>query len=443
MVSQRLALAACAVITACSSHPRHPKPVASTGGAGTSEVTLYRDHAVVAQRVEVVIPPASVARVRVKVAAGVTAEDIYIVDKGELTIRQARVVGGVGSAPPPPPQKKKPAAPSEDDEDETPPKPVPDHERPLVPTEVELEIGGLREGKYVLGVGYDTERITWDAAYTMTTTAARDQATLRGAIAIRNATGLPLHNADVWIVDAEHGPATGRIAERLGSQLVGTEPSSTPIAIPRNLGRADLVDGDTRIELLANAPPRKMRSVLVYDPIGTKLDHGGAAPVRDTALGVHPSASPRVTESFEVVRDIATSAGLPAGPVRLLERHADGSLALLGQARLFDIATRIADVDTVAVGTAEGVTGKRERRELTIDDDTKRLVEEFVVTIENKRDRPVEVVLHEHLYRGQNWTLAYQSAPVATKEGPQQISLRLVAPSKGQSKILYVVVYTW
>lgn len=432
MVSRCAALVA--IAAACGPRPR-PGPPAHASKAGTSEVTLYRDHAVVTQRIAVVIPPAATATVRIKVAAGVSAEDVYIVDKGELTIREAHMAGAPPHRPAPIVKLPQPV----DGED------APLHERPLAPAEVELVIGGLREGSFVLGVGYDTERITWDAAYTMTTTASRDQAVLRGAIAIRNATGIDLRDANVWIVDAEHGPAANRTAERLGTKLVGVEPSTTPLAVPRDLGRVDLVDGDTRIELLPNSPPRKMRAVLVYDPIGTKLDHGGASPVRDASLGVHPTAVSRVTESFEVVRDVAASAGLPAGPVRLLERRSDGSLALLGEARLFDVATRVAAVDTVSVGTADGVTGKRERRELTVDDDQKRLVEEFVVAIENTRERPIEIVVREHLYRGQNWTLAYVSvpAPPEAKEGPQQVALRMIVPPKGKSKLLYVVVYTW
>ena len=77
----------------------------------------------------------------------------------------------------------------------------------------------------------------------------------------------------------------------------------------------------------------------------------------------------RVTESFEVTRDVAATSGLPGGPVRLLERRADGSLAVLGEARLFDAATRVSTVDTIAVGTAHDVTATRERRELTVRDD--------------------------------------------------------------------------
>jgi hypothetical protein len=142
------------------------------------------------------------------------------------------------------------------------------------------------------------------------------------------------------------------------------------------------------------------------------------------------------------MRDKKASEGLPAGPVRLLEQRLDGSLVVLGEARLYDAAARVADVDTIAVGTAELVTGNRERRELTNDPDNNRLVEEFKPTIDNQRAYPVRVLIREHLYRGQNWTLAYHSAPDATKEGPQQIAMRTKVPAKTKANVLYVVVYT-
>jgi hypothetical protein len=87
--------------------------------------------------------------------------------------------------------------------------------------------------------------------------------------------------------------------------------------------------------------------------------------------------------------------------------------------------------------------GTRERRELTIDDENRRIVEEFVITLDNQREAPASVVVREHLYRGQNWTLAYHSAAAASKEGAQQIALRAEVPAKSKLKILYVVVYTW
>src|SRR5205085_12094928 len=162
------------------------------------------------------------------------------------------------------------------------------------------------------------------------------------------------------------GPSITRAADLLATRYAGSEPPTMPAATPRDVGRATIDDGGTGLELLPNAAPRRMRSVLVYDPIGTALDRTSSAPVSDVGLGAGP-ASTRVTESFEVQRDKRAVLGLPAGPVRLLERRADGTLAVLGESRLFEASTLVAEVDTIAIGTADGVTGHRERRDYTYD----------------------------------------------------------------------------
>jgi hypothetical protein len=433
-------------IAACGGRVRAP----GTEAAAPTSVTLYRDRALVAQRLIVDIPPASKATVEIEVAAGIQPDDVFVVDPGELVISDLRVVGGA----PPTTQPVKPVKERDEDDDDDdeedddepdtklalPPRTA---EPPPRPTKIALQVAAPREGRFALRLGYVTDRLTWDAAYTLTTTAERERGVLRGAIAIRNATGIALPDVRLSLVDADHAIARARIAEQLSTRLAKTAASTSPVAVARELGLVDLVEGDTRVELLAPLT-RELRSVLVYDPIGTKLDRNLDYPVRDASLGIHPPASPHVTESFEIVRDRAATAGLPGGPVRLLERHPDGSLTVLGEDRMFDSSTRVADVDTVALGTAEGVTGKRERRELTIDDDNARLAEEFVISIDNRRTRPIEVVLREHLYRHQTWHLAYYSSSVVAKqEGAQQISLRLQVPAKTRSRILYVVVYPW
>ena len=401
------------VLVACGPRPHAETPSNSARSGG--ELVLYRDRALVRQRVEFEVPPAGYATVRARIAAGVEAEDIYVVERDRFTIREIRVPGD----------------------------PQPKEEAPAMPRDIELVIGAPRAGRFAVHLGYLTERIHWEAAYTMTTTAARDRAVVRGALAIRNATGITLQSMDVRVVDAELGPSIQRAAEIQSHSYVGAEPTTTPSAIPRDIGRVDVVDGETRVELLANSKPREMRSVLVYDPVGTDLDRTSAAPVRDIALGADITST-RVTESFEVARDVVATRGLPAGPVRLLERRGDGTLVVLAEARLFDVATRVAQVDTIAVGTANDVTGRRERREYTFDEFRKRLVEEFVITIDNKRPRPVEVVVREHLYRGQNWSIAdpiQSQRPV--KEGPQQFSMRTTVRPQSQAKLFYAVVYTW
>lgn len=420
-----------------ASRPRSP-------AAAHDELTLYRDRALVQQRVVLDIPSAGATTVTAELAAGVDAEEVVLVDRGALTIhaiRGATIHATPVTLPVPLPADEREEEP-EDDEPPAVEPPAPDPLALATPTRIVLDVTAPRGGRYAIQLAYVTDRLPWEAAYTMTTTPARERVTLRGAVTIENRSGIVFRDARVFVIDAELGPWRGRIAERLGAALGGPRASTTPLAEARALGRLDLGPAETRVELLPADPPRPMRSVLVYDPIGTRLDHAAPAPIRDASLGVG-EPSPRVIESFEIPRDPVATAGLPGGAVRLLERSRGGALVLLGEARLFDLATRVAAVDTVAVGVADGVRGRRERRELTIDDDRKRVVEEFVLTIDNRRDRPVEVVLREHLYRGQNWTLAYQTGRDAKKEGPQQISLRTNAPARGTSRILYVVVYTW
>ncbi len=382
--------------------------VVGSAVAPGDEVTLYRDAAFIHQRAEVDVGADKRGHIALEIAAGIDADDVVVPDRGELSIGELHVA-----------------------------------KHGTAPTQLELVVGAPRPGHYAIHVAYLTDLVTWDAAYTMTTTPARERATLRGAVAIANASGIAFANAHVVAIDAEIGNWRGKTMEMLGGKLLGAPPNGVPPPTPRDLGTATLERGETRIEMLAGAPAERMHSVLVYDPIGTKLDNTGSTPIRDASLAMSPPPSTRVTESFEVERDQQLTAGLPGGAVRLLERRGDGSLVVLGEARLFDAATRVAAIDTIAVGTAEGVIAHRERRELTIDEDGKRLVEEFAIAIENARPHPVEVVIHEHLYRSQNWSLAYHSALAAAKEGPQQIALRTTVPAKGQRKVIYVAVYTW
>jgi hypothetical protein len=449
------ALVVGALAAACgSSTPRTAQHRAAPG----DDITLYRDVAVVRQRVTLELP-AMPTTVTVELANGVAADQITLLDRGGVTVTgiHARtdppdedrgVQAGIasadtegegddreGSAEPPPPITLL----YDDDPD---PRNEAARIKVVTPTTLRLDVAAPRAGTYALVIGYTTDKLHWDVAYTMTATPSRDRGELRGALAIRNESGIAFHAESARVIDSELAAWRGKTAEHLAASLVGGTHGSTLPAAPRELGAMTLGNGETRVDLVRDAS-RRLRSVLVYDPIGTKLDNPGPAPLRDIDLGLRPRASTRVTESFEVARDARATAGLPGGPVRLLDRGTDGSLAVLGEARLFDAATRVSEVDTIAVGTAEDVIGTRERREITVDEDNHRIVEEFMITLDNKRAIPVEVLVREHLYRGQNWVLAYHSAPEASKEGPQQISLRTYVPARTKTKLLYVVVYTW
>lgn len=412
------------------------------------DITLFRDQAVIRQRLTLALP-ATRTTVKVELANGVSADQITLLDRGGVTIL------GIHAKTNPSEVSELDDEAADDDIEIDVDQPSPEELRQyglkpdppprlktVKPTELRLDIQAPRAGTYSLVIGYTTDKLRWDVAYTMTATPTRDRGELRGALAIRNETGIAFRAQSARVIDAELVAWRSKTAEHLAASLVGATHSSTVPATPRELGPVQLSSGETRVELFHEAS-RRLRPVLVYDPIGTKFDNPSPEPLRDVELGIRPKASTRVTNAFEIARDARWAAGLPGGPVRLLDRRADDVPAVLGEARLFDASTRVSEMDTIPIETAENVVGTRERREITIDEDKRRIVEEFSITLDNKRATAVEVLVREHLYRGQNWALAYHSAPEAFKEGPQQISMRTRIPPRTKQKLLYVVVYTW
>ena len=68
---------------------------------GTDEITLYRDRALVKQRVEIDVPVAAKATIRVRLPIGIDADDVVVLDRGELIVSELRVVDApTGGAPP-------------------------------------------------------------------------------------------------------------------------------------------------------------------------------------------------------------------------------------------------------------------------------------------------------------------------------------------------------
>jgi hypothetical protein len=328
---------------------------------------------------------------------------------------------------------------------------------------VELEVLGDRDGRVTVEVVYTTRLLSWRADYTLVMDAAVKHAQLHGSLGIDNRTAVRFDDARITLVDAAR-PTRLTAFDRGGR----TEPSRTgPVADPtKPRGEqpvkqiaptetpqttlpfaVDVVAGAQAVSLLAGSHRLPARQTLVYDPVGDDRNHPGATPTRERDHGLDRKGT-AVSQSIDV--DMVAGrvpTGLPAGTVRLLERSRSGELSPLGESRIFERTTSDSDATSpttsVAVGRATSVEGKRSRREYSVDDDAKRLVEEFVIELSNQADHDIEVIVREHMYRGKNWTLSYQSADSVAKEGEQKIAMRQRVPAKGKAQVVYRVVYFW
>lgn len=275
---------------------------------------------------------------------------------------------------------------------------------------------------------YPSDRVTWQASYTLIDDHGRGR--LHGALGLDNRTGRRWARAQLSVLDRSRpaAPPTAAAFEQ------------SAVAVP---GTYAVRPGGQRLDLALRGGALTLKPTLVYDPVGTRLDSATMRPQTDEGYGVErwPSA---VDESLLVDLSRVADGPLPAGPVRVFEVGEGGALVWRGEGRLLPPAADAERYTTVAVGRSPLVTGTRKRTDFAIDHDALRLVEEVTITLHNAGQRPADVLVREHLYRGQCWTLAYHSTgDRVAKEGAQQIGLGVDVPAGGEATVMYRVLYEW
>lgn len=334
---------------------------------------------------------------------------------------------------------------------------------------IDCVIASEQGGKVVLEVTYVTRRLRWTADYTLVMDPAAKRAELHGALGIDNGTGADYAGARITLFDVDRPVQLAAIDQRVPDdpepavsrkvedptkpraeqpsakkaakkKLVETPRTTLPFTV-------DVVAGEQAVSLLDGAPELDAIQTLVFDPVGEDKNLTGKQPIYDRDYGLDRKVT-AVSQSIDIdLHGGAVPTGLPAGKVRLLERESTGALAPLGESRIFERAgtdtEELAPTTSVAVGRAPMLEGKRFRREYTLDEENKRLIEEFEIELESTADRPLQVIVREHMYRGQNWKLVYWAAESVAKEGPQKVALKTTVPAGGTSRVVYRILYYW
>jgi hypothetical protein len=380
-------------LVACGATPA----VRGSGGPGAAsgdQIALFRDVALVRRRLALTLPAG-----RSTTAGGVVAPaaDVVVLSRGGLTA--ARVVAGAGGGA--------------------------------------LAVEAPAAGRYEVEVAYLTFALSWQARYALAIDRAATTGALRGEVMIDNR-GPALAGGALTLIDATRGAwAEGDVAA-LAAAVARRGPTAGHVIAPLALGVAALPPGVSTRRLLDDDPPRRLRPALIYDPIGPRLDVATALFEASPGYGVASASTADLHEADELALPPTTA--LPAGPLAVTAPA--GHEVAAASLRLFDVASAAPQTATLPRGVARGLSGARTRRELTYDAVERRLTEEFVITVTNQRAEAVDVVVREHLYRGQNWVLPYDSTGAASQEGPQQIRLPLHVPAHGEAHLMYVVRYT-
>lgn len=288
---------------------------------------------------------------------------------------------------------------------------------------LELTAGG--RGRVQIAVRYRTAALTWSASYLLLDD-GRGHGRLHGALQLTNATARQWNRATLAVIDA---PA----------------PAFTRAAAPRHVLRVDsaarIGGGEQRLDLGIATRALPLTTELSYDPVGDELD-GGTRANLDPTLGVQRWTS-RVATAISLDLGRLGDRALPAGAIQLFSQGDGGVVTWRGEGELLPPATDAERTLTITLDRSDDVTARRQRTMFEVENERERLVEEFKLTFTNRGDRAHRVVAREHLYRGKCWSLVYYSTPEVAKEGEQQVSLRAEVPARGEVSIVYRVAYKW
>ena len=187
----------------------------------------------------------------------------------------------------------------------------------------------------------------------------------------------------------------------------------------------------------------KAQRLYVYD--GLKMDRNtmgwGMENIRNTP-SYGTQSNPKVWVMQEIKNSEENHLGmpLPKGRVRFYRRDKDGQVEFTGE-NVIDHTPKD-ELLRFYTGNAFDLVGERRRTYYKVDNADSWMDEAFEIKLRNHTKAATEIRVVEHLYRWTNWEVSQKSAPYS-KIDSQTIEFRVNVPAEGETKVTYMVHYTW
>jgi hypothetical protein len=183
--------------------------------------------------------------------------------------------------------------------------------------------------------------------------------------------------------------------------------------------------------------------VYVYD--GVKVDPNmygwNMENIRSNAsYGTQSNPKIGVMQEFKNSAENHLGMPLPKGRVRFYRRDKDGQVEFTGENAIDH--TPKDELLRFYTGNAFDLVGERRRTYYKVDNADSWVDESFEIKLRNHTKAPVEIRVVEHLYRWTNWEISQKSAAY-NKLDSQTIEFRVNVAADGETKVTYMVHYTW
>lgn len=304
-------------------------------------------------------------------------------------------------------------------------------------------------------VSYETQGITWWADYNAVFAEGADEnhgtLDLSAWVSIINQSGATYHDAKLKLIAGDvqriqpqqqqqiyrHARGGMAMAENLGFQEKAFfDYHLYTLSYPTTVS-----DNSTKqLELFPAARGIPCERLYVYRG-SPDFAYYGTRPITDREFGSDENKKVGVYLRFTNDEKSRLGMPLPAGRVRVNKLDPDDELLeFVGEDALSHTPRN--EKVLLKVGSAFDIVGERTRTSFTVDTNRRMMEESFEIKVRNRKDKPVDVLVREVLFRWATWRIDkashdYQKADARTVEFPVTVK-----PDEEQV-ISYTVRYTW
>lgn len=309
-----------------------------------------------------------------------------------------------------------------------------------------------RGGSQRVEVAYQTRGLTWWADYNaiLSGSEASCEMQLSSWVTIVNRSGAGYPQAQLKLVAGEvqrHRPAAPRphvrafVADAMAAAEGFREEELYEYHLYTLGRRTDLPEASSKqLELFPAATRVPCRRELVFTASPFSSPLWGGAPNLDQGLGATHKGQAGAFVEFANRSEHGLGVPLPAGRIRFNQAAGDGSLEFIGEDTIGHTPRN--ETLRLRLGTSFDVVGERKRVDWQLESGRKELRETYEIEIRNRKQREVEVVVREYLFRWSQWEVVQSSQPFE-KRDQQTIDFRLKIPADQAGKVRYTVRYRW
>ncbi|MEJ2726483.1 MAG: hypothetical protein P8175_17960 [Deltaproteobacteria bacterium] len=306
-----------------------------------------------------------------------------------------------------------------------------------------------KPGRQLVEVTYQTEGLNWRADYNAVLNPDDTRLDLGGWVTLENRSGAAYKEARLKLIagdvrrahKARPMPARARVLAMEKAAAPGFEEKAFFEYHLYTLQRPTTVAHNQikQIELL-KASRVPVEKIFLYEGAPQYRFYGGLQ--TQAGYGAEQS-NKKVNVLIEFTNSKENNMGmaLPKGKVRLYKLDAeDAALEFIGEDEI-DHTPRDERVK-LHVGDAFDIVGERKRTDFRVDTGRKTMTESFEIRVRNHKDKAVEVLVKEVLYRWSNWEIT-QTSHRYEKYDAQTIHFPVQVAGQGEKVITYTVRYTW